>query len=231
MAERKFDRLISYDVRSADYPVRTVLPDVWPPRSYSWSHYQLDQGNEGACIGFAVTMEAAARPRPFFGDPIYRRSQINWRAVNDDAFDTYHQAQTVDQWPGEDYEGTSVIAGMKIGLRKGYWSEYRWALGPSSEAAARDVALSIAYRGPVVIGAWWWTGMDEPDADGFLRPNGIRRGGHAFLLSRYSRRLDAVWTPNSWGGAGQGWIHFGDLVSLLADDGEAAVPVVRLKAA
>jgi hypothetical protein len=215
-----FDRIPQFDPRSREYPVRALLP-AKPPRSYTWRHVQLDQGNEGACVGFACTMEAAARPKPVFGDPV--RHPPDLHQLTTAARDHYRAAQRIDPWPGEAYEGTSVLAGMKVGVDRGYWDEYRWALGPGPAAAANDVILAVGYAGPVVMGTWWWSGMSGE----YLRPTGHKLGGHAYLLTSYSKRRDAVWTPNSWGGAGQGWITRADLAALLADDGEAAIPVQR----
>lgn len=218
------DRRIEFDPRSRAFPISAVLPDK-PLRSYTWRHVQLDQGQEGACVGFAVTMEAAARPKPFFGDPV--RQPPDPIVINGIARQNYLAAQYEDRF--EDTppaEGTSVLAGMKIGKKVGYWDEYRWSLGPGGAAAARDVALSIL-SGPVVMGSWWWTGMFQADGNGYLNLTGQREGGHAWLITSYNVKRNAFWTPNSWGGAGQGWIRFDDLAALLSDNGEAAIPTIR----
>jgi hypothetical protein len=224
MPDRTFDRVPHFDEKSLEYPIRTLLPEK-APRSYTWRHVQTDQGYEGACVGHGVTGDAAARPKPVFGDPVKAPPAADF--INREAYDVYKEAQRIDYWAGEDYEGTSVLAGMKIGQQRGWWSEYRWALGPGGEAAANDVILAIGYKGPVVMGTWWWSGMSVADDQGFIHPTGRKLGGHCYLLTSYSKRMDAVWTPNSWGGAGQGWIKRADLVQLLDDEGEAAIPVVR----
>lgn len=229
--DRVFDRRASFDPRSLDYGIRTLLA-AKPARSYSWRHVQLDQGSEGACVGFSVAMEAAARPKPVFGDPCKKSfTTADVLRLNKLASAVYHRAQEIDEWPGEDYEGTSVLAGMKAGREMGWWEQYRWALGPTAEAAADDVMRTVGRFGPVVMGTWWWSGMMAADADGFLHPTGRPLGGHAFLLTRYNAKRDAVWTPNSWGGWGQGWIKRADVVKLLAEDGEGSVPVGRKPAA
>lgn len=224
MTERTFDRIPQYDFRSKSWPIRTLLPDK-PARSYTWRHVQLDQGSEGACTGFSATMEAAARPVPVWGDPV--RNPPHPDVLNTVARHVYHRAKQLDEWEGESYEGSSVLAACKAGLERGWWSEYRWALGPGAEAAANDVILNLGYKGPVMMGSWWWAGMMEADSDGYLGTNGRPVGGHAYLLTAYSKKRDAVFTPNSWGGAGQGWIRREHLVALLDDQGEAAIPVVR----
>lgn len=173
-------------------------------------------------------MEAAARPKPVFGDPCRQEfTGAELAAIDTAAREVYHEAQRIDEWPGEAYDGTSVIAGMKVGRARGWWEEYRWALGPGAEAAADDVIRTVTRYGPVVMGTWWRAGMMRADASGTLRATGSYLGGHAWLVTRYNARRDAIWTPNSWGGEGQGWITRADLTTLLAEDGEGCVPVAR----
>ena len=224
--DARLDRLPQRDPRSLAYPVRALVAGR-QPRSYTWRHYVTDQGAQGACVGHACTQEAAARPKPVFGDPV--RNPAPQATLEATARATYRRAQQLDPWPGEEptYSGTSVLAGVKAGVEQGWWGEYRWALGPGPEQAANDVILALGYAGPVIMGTVWRSGMWDADANGYLRATGPVEGGHAYLLVAYSKPRDAVWTPNSWGGAGQGWITRADLVSLLADDGEACIPTVR----
>lgn len=226
-SDPRLDRLPEYDDRSTDFPIRGLLGVERPPRSRTWPYVQLDQGREGACTGFSATMEAAAWPAPVFGDPRTKRPDPG--PINAVARDVYRRARQLDDWPGENYEGSSVLGAVKAGVERGWWGEYRWALGPGPDAAAADVIAAIGYSGPVMMGSYWWSGMMRPDEQGRLRRTGRREGGHAYLLTRYSRKLDAVWTPNSWGGEGQGWISRSDLAALLGDDGEACIAVVRLR--
>lgn len=227
MSDRVFDRQVKYDNKSVDFPVRAILPNKGP-KSRSWAYIQLDQGQEGACTGFSATMEAVANPVPVFGIPsFYKIFHKDVEPVNQVARDLYHRAQQLDEWAGENYEGSSVLGAAKAGVEKGWWTEYRWALGPGAEAAAQDVIMSLSYHGPVMMGTYWYEGMYGPDAKGFLNVSGNVVGGHAWLLTKYSLTKDAVWTPNSWGGQGQGWISRADLVKLLANDGEGCIPVVR----
>lgn len=223
----RLDRLQQFDDRSRAYPIRTLV-GARQPRSYTWRHYVTDQGQQGACVGHACTQEAAARPKPYFGDPVLKPAPV--ADLNETARTVYRRAQQIDPWEGEEpvYSGTSVLAGVQAGQERGWWSEYRWALGPGPDAAAQDVILALGYAGPVIMGTVWRSGMWGADTDGYLRATGNDEGGHAYLLVSYSAKRDAVWTPNSWGGQGQGWINRTDLVSLLAAGGEACIPVRRL---
>lgn len=219
MSDPRLDRRVEFDEKSRDYPIRALVA-ARPFRSYTWSIGAfLDQGREGACVGFAWSHELVARP---------------WvvRAV-DDAFArrVYRRAQQLDQWPGESYDGTSVIAGAKACHELDLIREYRWAFGLD------DLRLAIGYAGPAVLGLNWYSGMFEPDDDGRIAPTGSLAGGHAILAYRVDERRERVWLHNSWGadwgvddrhfGGGKCWLSFADLDRLLGEDGEACVPVVR----
>lgn len=204
----KFDRLIEFDERSREFPIRTLVEGK-PRRSYTWRvNVALDQGNEGACVGFGWAHELSARPAVHI-------------QTNENAFAIYYNARQVDAWPGENYEGTSVIAGAKIVQTWGFMDEYRWAFSES------DLALAVGYKGPAVIGSYWYEGMDTPDADGFLHPTGNIRGGHCYLAHQYSIKRNAYGIWNSWGTGFYGYIHRDDMASILANDGEACIPVKR----
>jgi hypothetical protein len=137
----------------------------------------------------------------------------------------YRRARQLDQWPGENYSGTSVLAGAKAMVEKGWLREYRWAFG------LQDVLVTISQYGPVVFGLNWYEGMREPDDKGFVHVQGGSVGGHAVLGLGVSMRRGAVRLHNSWGRSwgqdGRAWISFGDLERLLYEQGEVCVPVVR----
>jgi hypothetical protein len=210
-------RIPHFDPRSLNFPVRTLLPDK-PRRSYTWRcGPRLDQGREGACVGFGWAHELAARPVVVSGV-----TDETGRAI-------YHEAQQLDQWPGQDYEGTSVLAGAQAVRTRGNIVEYRWCFGE------QDLALTVGYRGPVVIGVNWWTGMFSPDPDGLLHPTGQVEGGHCVLVHGYSVKRDMYRLRNSWGRdwglEGDALMWREDMARLLAEDGEGCVPVrVRVKA-
>ena len=74
-----------------------------------------------------------------------------------DPYQIYNEAQHIDEWEGENYDGTSVRAGIKVLARKGYLSSYRWAF--DGQTAVNHI-LNIA---PVVIGINWYAGMMATD--------------------------------------------------------------------
>jgi len=209
----RLDRVVRFDKRSREFPIRALI-EARKPRSYTWSCKTfLDQGQEGACTGFAVTHEAAAHPVCVRVDEAMARS-------------IYKRAKQIDEWPGEDYEGSSVLAAVKAGQECGWYGEYRWAFGID------DLKLALAYKGPAVLGVNWYEGMFEPGHTGFIRPSGALMGGHAILANGISLRAPGfVRLHNSWGQSwglnGECFITFADLDTLLRQDGEACIPVQR----
>lgn len=216
MTGHTLDRLVEFDERSRAFPIRAVVPAK--PRSYTWACAPvLDQGSEGACVGFAWTHELAARP------------VVVAEASDDLARSVYREAQKVDQWPGEGYEGTSVIAGAKVLGGRGWLSEYRWAFGID------DLILAVGLKGPAVLGINWYSGMFGLDADGYVRPTGRVAGGHAILCRGVSLPMERFLVHNSWGPgwgrSGLAWLAFNDAERLLGEDGEACIPVRRTRPA
>ena len=77
----RLDRIKFFDDRSRGFPIRAL---VGPKelRSYTWRcDIFLDQGNEGACVGFGVSYELAARPSEVPDmDNQFAREKIYWEA-------------------------------------------------------------------------------------------------------------------------------------------------------
>lgn len=213
---RTFDRRIEFDPRSRNFPIRALIPKAAKPRGYTWGcDVWLDQGSEGACTGFAVAHEAAARPCVVPG------------ITNAVARVIYKRAQELDEFPGEDYEGSSVLGAMKAGQERGWYPEYRWAFGVD------DLILAVGYKGPADLGTNWYGGMLEPDKKGFVHADGLLVGGHSYLVRGVHVKKQYFTIRNSWGKAwgvnGDCYISFADMRRLLSERGEAAIPVKRAR--
>jgi hypothetical protein len=176
-----------------------------------------DQGSEGACVGHGVVNEALASPA---------RKRLT--APNGVANAVYHEAQKIDEWEGEAYEGTSVRAGMLVGRARGWWSGFQWAFTMPELRVALET-------GPVVIGVEWTESMyDAPNAQ--VRVSGSVVGGHCLLLTGYTPnwrnlgphyRWRNSWGP-SYGANGNAYIAARSLSAILFDSGgEAASAVGR----
>jgi hypothetical protein len=209
----------------------TYVTKFWDCNVYN------DQGQEGACVGFGWSHELSATPE------VVPTSEAT-------AFAIYNRAKKLDSWPGENYSGTSVLAGAKAvselrnNVGEAYLKEYRWAFGLS------DLVLALGHHGPAVLGVNWFTGMWGPDASGFLHVTGNVEGGHCILalgvnivpkagvtdptsLSDVDLDKSYVLVHNSWGAdwgqQGRAKISLADMAILLnsTNDGEACIPVVR----
>lgn len=214
--DRVFDRRIEFDDRSRNFPIRALIEErQLAPRSYTWgSPVRLDQGFEGACVGFSWAGELAARPK------------VHGLVDNDLARDIYHSAQYLDEWDDTPpAEGTSVIAGAKEMVARGYIGEYRWSFD------VEDMKVAVSWFGPVVLGCYWYENMLETDSKGFVYPSGRIAGGHAIMVNGYNVTYDRFKLLNSWGNSwgldGHCFIRGNDMADLLAEDGEACVPTVR----
>lgn len=202
-----------FDERSRQYPIRTLVGAA-SLRSNSWTcGITLNQKQEGACVGFGWSHELAAKPKVVTG------------ITNEFARGLYHLAQRVDEWPGEDYSGTSVLAGAKVVQQQGYIPEYRWAFD------LNDILLTLGNYGPVVLGLNWYEGMWDTDSQGFIAPTGELVGGHCLLARGVAVKRQYVTLHNSWGAEwgsnGDCKIRFADLERLIHESGECCVPVVR----
>lgn len=212
--DRRLDRIPQWDERSRAYSIRELVNDVTlKPKRWTCLP-RLDQGREGACVGFGWSAELAADP-------------VRVKVTDASALALYHRAQQLDEWPGEAYEGTSVLAGAKAVQEQGHLFEYRWAF------SLEDVLQTLSGHGPVVIGVNWHQGMMSTDARGYITPTGSVVGGHCTLLRGllWERKRWVVLGRQSWGRdwglAGDFKLAADDLGVLLDAQGEACVPLRR----
>jgi hypothetical protein len=236
----RLDRVYELDWRSLDYAVGAELLEagepIYKPRSYSWSVDEyLDQGYEGACVGFSFSHELAARPQEVQG------------VTNEFARQVYFDAQRIDPWEGGAYpgatgfyEGTSVLAGAQVLQKRGFYGSYYWGL------SAVEVAQGLGYFGPAVLGCNWYTSMFDTDPKGFIWPTGRVEGGHAIMIQSvrivyktlwswtartwadvdYDRSyvvLHNSWGP-SWGVNGRAKLALSQLARLISEQGDVCFP-------
>jgi hypothetical protein len=137
----------------------------------------------------------------------------------------YKKAQKIDPWPGENYSGTSVLAGIKVCQKEGWFDSYRWAFG------ADEMLMGLSYDGPAVLGTKVYQGMAKPGPDGRMKLTGRKLGGHCWLWNQIDVANGRVWCVNSWGPSwgvgGRAFLTFHDLDRLLKRGGEVAFMVGR----
>jgi len=214
-------RIAAPDERDNEYLMTDVLPKRLPIRkTRSWyaNGAWYNQGNSSSCVGHGWAHYIEDGPITHKGKVI-------------DPFEVYTEAQKVDEWEGENYEGTSVRAGAKVLQANGSIKEYKWAF---------DLQTALEYVlefGPVVLGIWWYTGMFEPDSKNVIKISGIKEGGHAVLWNgankkRRKARIKNSWgngkilpKKNNWGKDGHAEIDFDELDALIKDEGEACIAI------
>jgi hypothetical protein len=210
MKDPRLGRLVEFDKRSRGFAA--VDRGGFPMGSRHWEcDWILDQGREGACVGFSLVHHL--RATPIVWD---RRTGIP--AATHAARRLYQNAKKVDKWPGENYSGTSILAGCRTLKRGGHISGYRWCFG------YKDVLVAVAEQGPVVLGINWYESMYEPDR-GRIEVAGEVAGGHAILCNGVDHLNRTVTLHNSWGpdwgDNGEAALSWDDLDLLLSQSGEA----------
>lgn len=227
-------RLVEFDERSRGFDV-AALPGVAATlkvlrtnvsarvsvRHRTW--VRLDQGDLGSCVGNGWTAARATSP----GARVKGSDEQT-------AVSLYSEACGLDDvaggWPPED-TGSSVLAGAKAAVRRGWFSSYSWAF-------TLDSVVAAAVHGPVVIGIPWYNSMFEPVAgpggSSWLevdRRSGLA-GGHCLLVRGVSvggRGVPYFLLRNSWGASwgdgGDVCVAVADLADLLRADGEACIPL------
>lgn len=192
-------RLPAIDERDKLHPMKMALePRRAPIVSRIWSGGPvLDQGSTSQCVAYSWTQFLTSAP--LMTKLARLPGQSRFMA------DVYREAQKVDEWPGEGYDGTSVRAGAKVLMTLDRLVEYVWA------ETMDDLIRYVTTQGPVVGGTDWTEAMFDPRKyRGHLVPEGATVGGHAYLFVGYSRERDAFRIINSWGrlwgSAGRAWI-------------------------
>lgn len=217
----RLDAVKEFDERSRNYPATAVLTDAIAYKTWA-NKYRLDQGQEGACTGFGWSHEVGAKP---VVATVTNKFAKRWYRINQDH----------DEWPGHSYDGSSVLAGAKVGVMLGFYDSYHWALG-----GIDDVLRALSQEGPVVFGLPWLEGMFDSRKSGLLNVDGEEAGRHCIMARGHNRRklagegkhsIHYIRFTNSWG---DGWGRDGeclmrveDVEELLGREGECCIPLYR----
>lgn len=176
----------------------------------------LDQGQEGACTGFGLATVAQYLLKTRRVDPDGAR--ISPRML-------YEMARRYDEWPGEDYSGSSARGAMKGWHKHGICTADLWPyVLPKKGNVLNDARTADALRRPLgayfrvnhtdvvamhaalaEVGVLFATasvhaGWDEVGPDGVIVQQRDLTGGHAFAIVGYEK--EGFWIQNSWG---EGW--------------------------
>ncbi len=173
----------------------------------------LDQGAEGACTGFGLATVAnyLLCTRKIKPDSI---------AVSPRMF--YEMARRYDEWPGENYDGSSPRGAMKGWHKHGICSAKLWPYDPKkpdsrlTDKRVKDAVMrplgayyrvnhqdlvamhsALAEAGILYASATVHAGWEQVRADGVIPLRQEILGGHAFAIVAYDER--GFWIQNSWG--------------------------------
>lgn len=232
MSVNQFGRLVApKDGRDCAFRMRTAAPQIHAtigkPKARVRAYHDgplLDQLQTPLCVGFSD--RGLIDGAPFLTAP----------AIGPSAREIYDGAQAVDEWPGTNYDGTSVRAGMKFLQSVKAIASYVWG-----QTVDEAIAWMNGGYGTCVIGSNWYAEMSEVDRQGFLREPAANLatpiGGHAFRLIWFDVKKGGVLMRNSWGHdfgfpdpktgvpTGYAYLRTAFLARLLAEEGEIAAPV------
>lgn len=238
----RLGRVVHFDQRSLDFPV-TADPRLSAElKSCTWRlARRFNQLQTPRCVGYSRAHDLAAEPKQIGNITEATADQL------------YDIAQDNDEWPGKDYEGSSVLGGAKAALALGYVGEYRWAGVDPNTKAIDDVLQALSSIGGGVHGIPWKDSMFDPRPDGTLDCTGEIAGGHAIysrsiLLPRNGKisgartigrkrmafsfaasepyiGLTQTWGAD-WGILGEAFISASDMEDLLHLDGESCITTV-----
>lgn len=211
---KRLGRLPAKDPKDENYMIPKMLRKTAGLTSRYWNDNPvfLDQGNEPQCVDFGWH-------HSILDGPIKHGKKTRiWEPGT-----VYREAQKVDEWPGEDYDGTSVRAGAKVLQAMGIISEYRWAWDVGT------LINSVLTLGPAVVGTNWYRYMFLPDANGLIKVGGQLDGGHCYVVNGVNTKTKLFRIKNSWnqkwGIKGRAYISFEDMERLISEDGEICLAV------
>lgn len=205
------------DFRDRMYvPTLVEVPSHIPLSDYlKYKVPVLNQGVEGACTGFGLATVANYL--------LMRRQQVpDTTIVSPRMF--YELARRYDEWPGEDYSGSSARGAMKGWQKHGVCSGDDWHYESNDPAgyagftqarmdAARQRPLGSYFRvnhndlismhaaiaevGVLYATATVHTGWQSVGENGMIVQSDDILGGHAFAIVAYDQY--GFWLQNSWG--------------------------------
>ncbi len=172
----------------------------------------LDQGTEGACTGFGLATVA---------NYLLLRRRIIPDKIPVSPRMCYELARRYDEWPGEDYSGSSARGAMKGWHKHGICAESEWPFEAPNDDGLSEIRSAGARRRP--LGAYFrvnhkdvvamhsaiaevgilyatcvvHSGWQNVDANGIIEQSEGILGGHAFAIVAYDE--EGFWIQNSWG--------------------------------
>jgi len=214
-------RVYIEDKRDLNYLIknnqRTLQQISTPPKVLTQRYWDAngwwgDQGNTPQCVGYSWSHWLEDGPIQQSGIPPIIKP-----------FDIYKNAQKLDEWYGENYDGTSVRGAVKYLKNIGKVKSYYWAFD------VQTLSETILKLGPVVVGTNWYNGMFYPNKTGLIKISGQMVGGHAYLINGVDTKTKQFRIKNSWGkswgNGGHAFISFNDMSRLIKENGEICLAI------
>lgn len=214
-------RVYIEDKRDLNYLIknnqRTLQQISTPPKVLTQRYWDAngwwgDQGNTPQCVGYSWSHWLEDGPVQQSGIPPIIKP-----------FDIYKNAQKLDEWYGENYDGTSVRGAVKYLKNIGKVKSYYWAFN------IQTLSETILKLGPVVVGTNWYNGMFYPNKNGLIKIGGQMVGGHAYLINGVDTKTKQFRIKNSWGKSwgkgGHAFISFNDMSRLIKENGEICLAI------
>jgi len=214
-------RVYIEDKRDLNYLIknnqRTLQQISTPPKVLTQRYWDAngwwgDQGNTPQCVGYSWSHWLEDGPVQQSGIPPIIKP-----------FDIYKNAQKLDEWYGENYDGTSVRGAVKYLKNIGKVKSYYWAFD------VQTLSETILKLGPVVVGTNWYNGMFYPNKTGLIKISGQMVGGHAYLINGVDTKTKQFRIKNSWGkswgNGGHAFISFNDMSRLIKENGEICLAI------
>lgn len=213
----RLGRHIEHDPRSWAYRLDDAVKNV-VVKNVAWQNYSgiLNQGNIGACVGFATCASCGTSP--------------NWQALdskesaavkrNDFALSLYKKATELDEYRGTyppNDTGSSGLGGAKAAMHYQLIKGYTHAF--SFDAMTKGLML-----GPMIVGTNWYSSMTNPvEGQVTIRSGSTVVGGHEYLVYGYhDGNFDCQnsW-GRTWGVGGRFWMTSAMMERLLGERGDA----------
>jgi hypothetical protein len=196
-----------------DHLLNTISPLSAAITSRYWDDniWWGDQGNTPQCVGYAWAHWIDDGPVYHTGTHPYIAPSV-----------IYSNAQKLDEWAGENYDGTSVRGGVKYLKNSGLVSNYYWGYDVNT------LVNTVLNLGPVVVGTNWYYNMFFPNSkNGLIKLGGSLAGGHAYVINGVATtsklfRIKNSW-GKSWGQGGHAYISFDDMARLIREYGEICI--------
>ncbi|MGW4487842.1 C1 family peptidase [Amycolatopsis sp. NPDC004368] len=217
----RLGRHVLHDPRSRAYDAREIarprpLEDVLhKARVAPWN-----QGNIGSCTANAALGCLNTDPNPSDRNFDEQDAQALYRAET-----RIDDTEIPGSWEPED-TGSTGLWSMKALKNAGLIRSYHHAFRLST-------VLHLLLDRPVSTGITWYESMFDVDSDHTIRVDFDSQvaGGHQICMVGMDVEREAVRVRNSWGpswaDSGYAWLRWEDYDELLADSGDAVVPVVN----